>query len=62
MINKTQDMNEMQTRMEQMARVIHNKVGKGMRLGIMFLGMIPATALGFSRHRHEGGPYPLYGR
>ena len=27
MINKTQDMNEMQTRMEQMARVIHNKVG-----------------------------------
>ena len=46
MINKTQDMNEMQTRMEQMARVIHNKVGKGMRLGIMFLGMIPATALG----------------
>lgn len=36
MINKTQDMNEMQTRMEQMARVIHNKVGKGMRLGIMF--------------------------
>ena len=46
MINKTQDMNEMQTRMEQMARVIHNKVGKGMRLGIMFLGMIPATVLG----------------
>lgn len=48
MINKTQDMNEMQTRMEQMARVIHNKVGKGMRLGIMFLGMIPATVLGLS--------------
>ena len=42
----TEDMNEMQTRMEQMARVIHNKVGKGMRLGIMFLGMIPATVLG----------------
>lgn len=48
MINKTQDMNEMQTRMEQMARVIHNKVGKGMRLGIMFLGDDSGYSIGVS--------------
>lgn len=46
MINKTQNMNEMQAQIRRMARAIRNKTGKGVKQGRMAVGMMLATMLG----------------